>query len=269
MRPEHKNRSIADVEFFSSLTDAGSRKIDRVLAWHSFAEGETILNEAKTSDDVYFIVEGGVQILGFAESGQAAFFASLESGNYFGELSAIDKRPRSATVVANAPSVVAVLPGDEFRRLILSKPKIAYAVLKKLADVVRASNLQIIDLSGLDLQQRICLELLRLAEPARADSRDWRIHPLPTQQEMAVAIGSTRESVSRVMNQLSHSGIIRRNTQTLHVLDRRKLEDMVLSGERSSDGHRFGGERRKAALFLDNYQRSGNERREGYRRNVN
>ncbi len=259
--------SARDIEFFSSFSDVERRKVERTLEWRSFAKGETILNENETSDDVYFIVEGNVGVFGFAESGRVISYASLEPGKYFGELAAIDKQPRSATVIANTPSVIAVLPGGEFRRLIKSNLKIAYVVMEKLALVIRLSNLYIINLSDLKVQQRICLELLRLAEPVSGDSRDWRIHPLPTQQEMAVKIGSTRESVGRILSRLSRSGIVHRESRTLHVPDLRKLEEMVLPGNRRSEGRRSDRERRKAVLCTDNGQRSADDRRIGDRRN--
>ncbi len=267
-------RSVGDIEFFSGFPDAERRKVERTLEWHSFAKGETILNENDTSDDVYFIVDGVVGVLGFAESGRVVSYASLGPGEYFGELASIDRQPRSATVIANAPSVIAVLSGGGFRRLIMSNPEIAYAVMKKLARVIRQSNLHVIDLSDLGLQQRICLELLRLAKPVPGDSSDWRIrpldwriHPLPTQQEMAIRTGSTRESVGRILSQLSHAGIVHRKSRTLHVPDRRKLEAMVLLGNRREETRRVGRERRKAVLFTDSDQRSADDRRIGDRRN--
>ncbi len=225
-------RSVGDIEFFSSLPDVDRRKLERTLVWQSIAKGESIVDENQTSDDVYFIVEGSVGVLGFSVSGRVIFYASLEPGEYFGELAAIDKKPRSASVIASSPSVIAVLSGGEFRRLIRSNPEIAYAVMEKLAGVIRLSNLHITDLSDHGVRQRLCMELLRLAKPASGDSRDWLIHPLPTQQEMAVTIGSTRESVGRILSQLSRSGIVNRDSRTLHVPDRRKLEEMVSLGNR-------------------------------------
>jgi len=259
-------RSARDIEFFSSLSDVERRKFGRTLVWHSIAKNETILNENETSDDVYFIVEGNVGIFGFAETGRVISYASLEPGEYFGELAAIDKQPRSATVIANTPSVVAVLSGGEFRRLIKSNPEIAYAVMEKLARVIRLSNLHLLDFSDHGVRQRICLELLRLAEPAPGDSKDWLVHPVPTQQEMAITIGSTRESVGRILSELSHFGIVHRESRTLHVQDRRKLEEMALQGNRRSEVRRSDKERRKAALFTDNDQRSADDRRIDNRR---
>jgi|TARA_Y100000031_G_scaffold153753_1_gene199703 CRP-like cAMP-binding protein len=260
--------SARDIEFFSSFSNVERRRVERTLEWRGFAKGETILNEHETSDDVYFIAEGNVGVLGFAESGRVISYASLEPGEYFGELAAIDKQPRSATVIANAPSVIAVLPGAKFRRLIKSNPKIACAVMEKLARVIRLSNLHVIDLSDLRVQQRICLELLRLAEPGSGDSRGWRVHPLPTQQEMAMTIGSTRESVGRILSQLSRSGIVHRESRILHVPDLRKLEEMVLPGNRRSEGRRSDRERRKDVFIVDNEQRSADDRRIGDRRNA-
>ena len=79
-------RSARGIEFFSSLPDVERRKVERTLGWHSIAKGETILDENETSDDVYFIVEGNVGVLGFAESGRVVSYASLVPGEYFGEL---------------------------------------------------------------------------------------------------------------------------------------------------------------------------------------
>ena len=84
-------RSVGDIEFFSGLPDIARRKLERTLEWHSFAKGETILNENETSADVYFIVEGIVSVLGFAESGWVVSFSSLKSGEYFGEISMLKK----------------------------------------------------------------------------------------------------------------------------------------------------------------------------------
>lgn len=250
-----------DIGFFSSLPDVERRKVERTLVWRNFAKGETILNEKETNDDVYFIVEGNVGVLGFTESGRVISYASLEPGEYFGELAAIDKQPRSATVIANVPSVIAVLPGREFRRLIKSNPEISYAVMEKLVRVIRLSDLHIINLGDHGVRQRVCLELLRLGEPASGDPCDLHIYPTPTQQELAVRIGSTRESVGRILSQLSHSGIVHRKSKTLHVLDRRKLEEMALSGDHRGESHLLGTERRNAAdSFTDNNRRSADDR---------
>lgn len=255
-----------DIGFFSSLPDVERRKVERTLVWRSFAKGETILNEKETNDDVYFIVEGNVGVLGFTESGRVISYAALEPGEFFGELAAIDKQPRSATVIANVPSVIAMLPGREFRRLIKSFPETSYAVMEKLVRVIRLSDLHIIDLGDHGVRQRICLELLRLGEPASGDPCVLHIYPTPTQQEMAVRIGSTRESVGRILSQLSHSGIVHRKSKTLHVLDRKKLEEMASSGDRRGESRRLSTEHRKAASFTGNNRRSADDRRKDNRR---
>ncbi|NQU56167.1 MAG: Crp/Fnr family transcriptional regulator [Rhodospirillales bacterium] len=259
--------SVRDIELFSSLTDVDRRKVEQTLKWRNFATDETILNEHETDDDVYFVVEGNVSVLGLAESGRAISYASLEPGEFFGELAAIDKLPRSATVIANTPSVIALLPGGEFRRLVKSSPEVAYAVMEKLVRLIRLSNLRHIKQSDLGVRQRTCLELLRLMEPAPGDLRKWEIHPLPTQQELAIRIDATREGVGRILSQLSLSGTVRRELRTLHVLDRKKVEEMALSWDLRRETRRLGSKRGKAVPVTDNDQRSVGDRRTSGGRN--
>ena len=223
------DRSLESVELFSCLPEVDFQEVERACKWRRFSRGDTILTQDETGNDVYFIMDGEARVLIFWGSGRTVTYASLEPGDYFGELSAIDELPRSATVVARTKCTVVVLPGDQFRRLATSNSRIALLVMKKLASVVRLGDARIVDLSLLGVQQRLCLELLRLAEPDEANLKNWAIFPLPTQQELAEKIGTTRVSVARIFSQLSKAGIAHRKSHALYIPDRGKLEELVFS----------------------------------------
>ncbi|MFP5468860.1 MAG: helix-turn-helix domain-containing protein, partial [Alphaproteobacteria bacterium] len=66
---------------------------------------------------------------------------------------------------------------------------------------------------------------LIIEDPVRPGS--WMIYPSPTQSVIAAKASTTRETVARVMSQLSSAGIIERKTKTLYVRDRERLNLLI------------------------------------------
>ena len=166
--------------------------------------------------------------MNYTVSGGVISFASLTAGDNFGELAAIDRKPRSATVVAATQCELAVLKGDEFRKLLENESGIAFFMLNRLSTIIRTGDDRIFNFSQLGAAQRVCLELLRLAQsdPVREDG--WSVRPLPTQSSIGGTVGTTRRTVSRVMRQLVSEGIVERKSNILHIHDKRYLENVTL-----------------------------------------
>lgn len=223
---------LSGFAIFSQLPENSIKATEALCARRVFPPGAKIIERGQTGDDIYFLVSGVAQVLNFADSGRAVAFAQLHGGDYFGELAAIDNKPRSATVVAQTVCVLAVMPGPEFVRLMSSFPTIALAILRKLANVVRTSDERIVDLSVLGAEQRICVELLKLAKPNPISPHaEFEIFPVPTQKFLAREIGVTRETVARIFSHLKGEGIIRRESNVLYICDRQRLEQTILSNK--------------------------------------
>jgi len=92
-------------------------------------------------------------------------------------------------------------------------------ILHRFAAIVRYCDDRIMDLSTLRAEKRICAELLRLAKPDAKNPGGWLIYPMWTQKEIAGRVGSTRETVGRVLVQLADLEIVRRQSKALFVLD--------------------------------------------------
>ena len=223
-----KENALASVKIFGGLPADAMRRVVSKAAWRECTAGERIIERRETGQEVYFIIEGNARVLNFAASGRVISFASLGPGAYFGELSAIDGQPRSATVVAQAKCVLAIVEGEEFRRLLISFPQISIALLRRLSRIVRGSNERIGDLSSLSAAQRVCLEILRLAQPDPVMGHNWVVYPLPTQANIASRIGTTRETVARMISRLAAEGIVERKSKSLYIRDRDRLEALTL-----------------------------------------
>jgi CRP-like cAMP-binding protein len=86
------------------------------------------------------------------------------------------------------------------------------------------------DLSALGANNRVHAELLRLARAnAKGDGNQARISPIPIHADIASRVSTTRETVARVMGDLTKEGLLRKDRNALVVPDLSALEALVLS----------------------------------------
>ena len=218
--------SLREIELLRSVSDADLATLEKQCAWHSYKSKEEILAQNSDSMDVFFVVKGTVQVVNFSLSGREIAYAKVGKGSYFGELAAIDKKPRSTSVVAASPCRLASLSPTAFEALLRAQPEVSWQVMNKLTQIIRANDERIMDLSTLDAHQRIYIELLRLSKPDPVAKDRWMIYPLPTQQDIASLVSTTRETVARAISQLSSTGLVQRKGRTLYITDKDKLTDL-------------------------------------------
>ena len=222
-------RTLAGIEVFDDLVEADRRAIEAECRWRRCKKGERILDHGSESREVFFIVRGAVNVVNDSPAGRRVSFATIGAGEYFGELSAIDGKPRSASVVAGEDTLLAVMPARDFVELLQSRAAIAFRLLRKLTKMVRAGDLRVMELSTLAASHRVYAELLRMAETDPAVAGRWVVRPLPPLREIASRISTTRETVARALSQLYASGLVRRSGRALYITDHDKLQAFVQS----------------------------------------
>ncbi len=218
--------SLSGIRLLGPLDAEQLSLIEKQCRWVTAKAGEEILNKECTNRDIFFVVEGMVSIKNYSLSGREVAFATVDEGGYFGELSAIDGKPRSANVIAVGACRLAAMAPEAFRALLEKQPIISLSVLQKMAAVVRDCDERIMDLATLSAYQRVYSQLIKMAreDPVRPDS--WLIYPLPTQAQIAAEASTTRETVARVLSQLAQSEIAQRKSKTLYIREIEKLRTL-------------------------------------------
>jgi CRP-like cAMP-binding protein len=219
--------SLASIDLLSGLSPAERREVEKACSWKRFITRQQVIDRNSQSRGVYMIVEGRVRVVNYALSGREVTFDELPEGSFFGELAAIDGRPRSARVIALTNSLIAALPGSKFLEILENHSSIALKVLVQLASVVRASNERIMDLSTLGANNRVHAELLRQTHENMGGDNRAVIKPNPLHGDIASRVSTTRETVARVMNNLARRAIVKRTKEALIVIDIEKLRAMV------------------------------------------
>lgn len=218
---------FSNIKEFHGLSSVDLGIITQSFHKQHYAAGEEIVRYHDDNSSVFFVLQGAVQIKYYALSGDEVILRDLLAGEMFGELTAIDGLPRSATVVAKTDSLVASIPDKAFLQLIHTNPAFCTAILKRLAGQVRRLTERVYDFSSLDVRDRIHAELLRLARENMVSPNTALISPAPTHSDLACLVSTTREEVSRAMKVLKRDNLIMCNGRNWQVLDVAKLTRMV------------------------------------------
>ena len=222
-----QDESLAKVAILTDLDPADLEKLEQRCSWRKFKKQELIIDRQADSREVYFIVSGRVRVVNYSLSGREVTFDDLEAGESFGELAALDSQPRSANVVALEDTTVASLTHDAFRELLLEHPELALKILVVMAGIIRTSTERIMDLSTLGANNRVHAELLRLAKPGMREDNTAVITPIPIHGDIASRVSTTRETVARVLGDMSRNELVKREEDKLIILDVEYLSDMV------------------------------------------
>ena len=215
---------------FGAADDDAIETLVRVLRVRRFRRGETIFHQGDPGDALFVVDRGSVKVvLPSDEGAEPAIVAILGPGEFFGELAILDGAPHSATIVAVEPTETLVLHRDAFLSLIDSDAGLRRALLASLATEIRRLTGHVEDLHFLDLPGRLASRILRLAESSSSttDGGTIRIAWPYTQSELAGMIGGSRQSVNRLLADLSDQGLVRLEREQLVILDADRLARSV------------------------------------------
>jgi len=218
---------LRKLELLDGLAPEKLDLIARQCVWRNYEAGKRIISRNAADRDVYLLVAGKVRITTYSQAGRQVTFRDIAAGEIFGEVAALDDKPRTADVIALEAALIATMPPAAFRRLLADEPEVAQRMLKRLAGMVRAVSERVIDLSTLGVQNRIHAELLRLAREAGIERNTARIEPGPKHADIASQVSTYREQVTRELSALARAGILGKDGGALVVRDVKRLEKMV------------------------------------------
>lgn len=190
---------------------------DLSLSWVS--PGQTVVEQGEKTDDVHFVLSGRLLGLLMSAQGREVSYTEIKAGHYFGELSALDGRPRSITVSAANKTQLGTLPAAAFRKWMAREPQIAHNLTIDLAERNRRLTERVFELVVHDVDKRVRVMLSRMAQDNQQLKNGGVLEPSPTHDGIATYIGATREAVSRVMARLSSEGAIKTERRRITFLD--------------------------------------------------
>jgi CRP/FNR family cyclic AMP-dependent transcriptional regulator len=192
--------SLRAIPLFSSVKDGDLDAIASLVIERRFPKHKTIVEEGLPGDYMYIIRQGRVSVSKLSDDGREKILEFLDAGAFFGEMALLDRGPRSASVKTLKPVRLLALSRTDFLKLLRTSPDLALAVIQELSRRVRTVDDQASALSFQNVKDRTKGLLLRLARDAHESG--CRVTPGLTHQQIADMIGTSRETVTRVVKEL-------------------------------------------------------------------
>jgi CRP/FNR family transcriptional regulator, cyclic AMP receptor protein len=197
---------IRRVPLFSMLTADQAESVAQGVVKNRFKRGEAIVEQGKKSNALFIILTGRARVMTTDQRGREVILATMQPGDYFGEMSLIDNEPHSATVRAEIQTDVLVLGRPEFAACLPESGSMAYSVLRGLVQRLRHADRKIESLALMDVYGRVAKALLEFSS---VDSLgNSVIRDKVSRQDLAKMVGASREMVSRVMKDIEERGFI-------------------------------------------------------------
>src|SRR5690242_779355 len=212
-----RTQTLKAVPFFTQLTDKELDVVRSVATEKHFPKNAVVLTEGEMGDSLYMIQTGKVKVFIGDEEGREIILKILGPGAFFGEMSMIDKQPRSASVTTIEPSTFLVLTHAGFERCVDQQPRIGNLVMRMLAQRVREADRKIGTLALMDVYGRVASTLLELSV---YNDGKLMVGEKLSQQDLANMVGASREMVNRILKDLSDRGFISIESKAITIINR-------------------------------------------------
>jgi CRP/FNR family cyclic AMP-dependent transcriptional regulator len=200
---------LKQIPLFAHLKDAQLKAIASQCKKVLFKKGSVIFHKTDMSTELYIVDAGSLKAMLSDDEGDEIVLAHFNRGAFFGELSLLDGKGRSATIVADSDSELSVLSQTDFLGLLSKDPKIAIALMTTLVERLRKADEKIESLAFQEVSERLIRALLDGAKHDDSCAKGFLKRGKVTHKELSGMIGSSREAVSKCMKLLAANGIVK------------------------------------------------------------
>ena len=203
---------------FAELDDRELSSIAAVAKARRYAKDDVIFHADESGDVFCLIREGHVKVTMISPEGKEIILSLLGPGDFFGEMALLDDEPRSATVVATEPLDLVTIWRSDFLQILQENFSITRKVLAELSRRLRSASNRIESLATMDVYGRLARFLLELAQDSgKSLDNGYVAVTRPTHQAIANMIGTSRETVSRLIHELMKQNLLLSEGKTIYL----------------------------------------------------
>ncbi|MEE2959425.1 MAG: Crp/Fnr family transcriptional regulator [Myxococcota bacterium] len=200
-----------NVSIFRDLQDAELLELTAVVQTLRLKKDTLVFRQHDQGDSLYVVAEGRVKVtVQTEESDREMILTIFKLGDFFGEMSLIDGQPRSATIETMEKTILLQLRRTDFIAHLKKHPMTSLNIITEMSARLRRSSEIIGNLGLLDVYSRLARVLIEMAKTDGVEQEDTTIliPKRPTQQDLASMIGTSRETVSRVLSEFQRRGLL-------------------------------------------------------------
>jgi len=214
---------LKQVPFFSGLNNSELNKVLSIAGVKHYTAGQMVFAKEDLGNNFFIVKSGRIKIFTTVGSDKKKTFAFLKKGDFFGEMSLLGGKTRSASAQAADDSELFVIPKRNFKKLILENPDFTLKLLHTLTDRLNKADKEIESMLFHNILGRLADAILELSK----DKHTKPIKMAIDQNELAQYLGTTRVPVCRAINTLKRSGVIDYHRGELIILNSERLHSIA------------------------------------------
>jgi len=210
---------IRSVPLFSTLTDEEFNQLRHIFTVKAYHKNQIIFLEEETGSYMYLVLSGKVKVAKSGTAGKETILAIHRTGDFFGEMSLLDGKTAPATVSAMEDAKIISVSGADFHKYLMHNEKVMLQIINVLCSRLRQVwQTQSLSSSTADARIRMGIHQLAMRHGIR-DAHGIIIDLKITHQELAEMVGTSRETVTRVLARLREQGIIEIDQRRMTLMD--------------------------------------------------
>ena len=221
-------KQFKKIPLFENMPNELLKEIYSKVSNKFLKKDEVLFFKGDIGDSLYIIKKGKIKISIPTEEGEELIISIFSDGDFFGELSLLDKAPRSADAVAITDTELLVLNREVFYTYLLKRKHAIEAIMSALCNRLRKTDDFLTDLCYTNFSKRLAKTLVELAERFGKKFDEKIVLDLEiTQGDLGAMLGVTRETVNRELMKLKLQGILTKDKKKIVIKDFKNLLDMI------------------------------------------
>ena len=225
---QQSQKCLKNLMVFSKLSDEEVKMICQKAYEKIYKKGEIIFFENDSKEKLYFLISGRVKLTMMSPEGKEKVLTILQDGDIFGEISLFDQDPHPLSAEVLEECKLLIISWNDLENIIMNRPSLAIKIIEALARKTRLLASQIRELVFQDAEGRLAALLNRFSKQFGMEiNGGTMIEVVLTHQEIANLLGTSRVTVTKLMNKFIENEIIKMYKRKIVILDKEKLESKL------------------------------------------
>lgn len=221
---------IRNYNLWSHLTDDEYEELNIVHNFLEVAKDDYVYLEAFHHNKLYFIKEGYIKIGYISDEGIEVIRDIIQKGEIFGQITLTKDNLNGEFAKAYRSEVsLCAFTIEDFQRLLRKKPELALNFSKQIGDKLRTLENRLVNLLNKDVRTRLLHFLWHLLRVHHVENQlgECRLPNYLTHEDIAHLIGSSRQTVTTLLNEFASEGLLIYSRQEIIYPDVKKLQKRI------------------------------------------
>ncbi len=217
---DRKNLYLSEMELFQGLSSRDLEEVMRVTTMTNVPKGR-IFWPSEMGEVLFLLKQGRVQIYRLSPEGKKLILTTLGPGSIFGEMTLTGQHMYDAFVETVEDSLICIISRSDLERLITENPQIALRLLDILGRRLYEMEKRLEELAFKKIPARLAALLLRLRNE-QGDIIEGYTH-----QDLAEIVGTYRETVTQILNDMKAQRLIETKRKSIRILNPERLKELA------------------------------------------